>query len=128
MTAIAQSMFNGLPVMLSTARLTPTEMARWVAHQYVQLEKSLRTIMLKIETSHILIENLSKNWRQDSSEVYALEPKDRFMESKLYYVYVALFNWGQLHSLSIGKIISPSILIPCEWPIRPSKILKLRIM
>jgi hypothetical protein len=33
MTAIAQSLLNGPPVMLSTAHLTPTEVARWVAHQ-----------------------------------------------------------------------------------------------
>ena len=105
MTAIAQSMLNGPPVMLSTAHLTPSEVARWLAHQRVQLEastfdnrtlttsiseKSWKMIMFKIETSRTLRKNLSKNWRQDWNvhtflraleEVYALEPKDRFMES-----------------------------------------------
>jgi hypothetical protein len=87
----------------STAHFTPTEVARWVAYQRIQLEagtfdnrtmtttiseKSWRMIIFKIETSRTLIENPSKNWRQDWNvrtflraleEVYALEPKDRFM-------------------------------------------------
>ena len=78
MTAIAQSMLNGPPVMLSTAHLTPSEVARWVAHQRVQFEastfdnrtqtttiseKSWMMIMFKIETSRTLRENPSKNWR-----------------------------------------------------------------
>jgi len=64
--------------MLSTAHLTPSEVARWVAHQRVQFEastfdnrtqtttiseKSWMMIMFKIETSRTLRENPSKNWR-----------------------------------------------------------------
>ena len=143
MTAIAQSMLNGPPVMLSTAHLTPSEVARWVAHQRVQLEastfdnrtltttiseKSWKMIMFKIETSRTLLENPSKNWRQDWNvytflralkEVYALEPKDCFMEStaSIWYelrgtLHVDLSNMHKLSETYVAALVEEEHLHP----------------
>ena len=63
-------------------------------------------IMFKIETSRTLNENPSKNWRQDWNvhtflraleEVYALEPKDRFMESTSIWQSITYELRGTLH-------------------------------
>ena len=104
-TAIAQSMLTEPPVTRSNAHLTPQEEAKWVAHQRVQLkagtfdartlsttisERSWTMIGFKISSSRILREYPSSNWKKDWTmdtflealeEVYALEPKDRFMET-----------------------------------------------
>ena len=90
---------------LSNAHLTPQEVAKWIAHQRVQLEagtfnsrtltttiseKSWTMIGFKIVSSRTLSENPSSNWRTNWTmdtlpkaleEDYALEPIDRFIET-----------------------------------------------
>ena len=80
MAAIAQSLLTGPSVTLSKMHLTPQEVAKWIAHQRMQLEartfdsRTLATtiserpwamIELKIDSSRTLRENPRKDWRED---------------------------------------------------------------
>ena len=109
MTALAQSMLNGPPMMLSTAHLMPTEVMRWLAHQRVQLEagtfhnrtltttiseKSWTIFMFKIETSHTLIENPSKNWCDITAHTVLL-----YVLFCLIYMYCTLYVPYILHTV-----------------------------
>ena len=78
---------------LSSAHLTPEQVAKWVAHQHIQLEAGtfdevLDHDWIQVASSRTLRKNPSSNWRQDWAmdtflkaleEFYAVEPKDRFI-------------------------------------------------